>query len=123
MVYSYADHLDAHPEIATEENLKAAQELQAKGWYKTENQQALVRLANQLKVPNNERRNSQRQLAKFLDLLLQPLKYAVIIRKKGIKPGTVVNGAVVVRIGRDRRLYFENGEMIVPAELLSIEQV
>jgi len=115
--YSYADHLDEHPEIATRELSIAIRGLRAKGWRKRKLISEVSALASMLKIPNNHHRNSQFALISFLDSLCWPLHCQVVIDEKGIAKGVVLANSTVRRVGRDRQVYLENGERVNPCDL------
>ena len=87
--YTYADHLDTHPEIATRENAEALVRLRAKRWLQRKFVVEVSAMATRLKVPNNKR-NSQRQIVEFLDTLVWPLWYDVVLKEKNIIAGTEI---------------------------------
>ncbi len=115
--YTFADHLDQHPEIITRENLVALNVLCASGWAKPERRAEVTAMATRLKVPNDQYRVSQVRLVQFLNELVAPLHYAVVIKEKGIGPGYEVYGSRVKAVGRDRRLTLENGVRRAPSFL------
>ena len=114
--YTYADHLDAHSEIATRENAEALVRLRAKRWLQRKFVVEVSAMATRLKVPNN-RRNSQRQIVEFLDTLVWPLWYDVVLKEKNIIAGTEIFGSKVKKVGRDRRLTLEDGRRVTPTDL------
>ncbi len=114
--YSYADHLDAYPELATRENAEALVRLRAKGWRQRKHIGKVCLLASKLKVPA-EKRWSQHQLVNFLDSLVWTLWSQVVINEHNIAKGYELQGSKVKTIGRDRRLYLENGRNVGAMDL------
>lgn len=113
--YTCADHLDEYPEIATRENLRALETLRASGWSNCDKADKVRNLANILRVPNNHHRNSQRALVSFLSNLIVPLHYTVILCENNITVGSKMFDSRVRKIGRDRKIYMENGSCHAPS--------
>lgn len=71
---------------------------------KRENARALSELATELKVPNNEVRDSQKVLFQFMDELRLVLARAFILKEKCIKIGdTVLDGGARLKVMKIRK--------------------
>lgn len=109
--YQPSQHLREHPSLITIENVEKLNSMWKRKFLKRENVKDLALFATEFKVPNNEVRDNQKVLLRFLDELRIVLARAYYLKEKGIREGDTVldNGqeCKVLKIRKDFMLQLE----------------